>query len=34
MAQLLKNDLPLSLVMEAVQGPLAISIHPNKTEKR
>jgi uncharacterized protein len=34
MAQLLENDLPLSLVMKAVKGPLVISINPNKTEKR
>ena len=34
MAQLLENNLPVSLVMEAVQGPLVIPINPNTTERR
>lgn len=34
MAQLLENDLPVSLVMEAVKGPLVLSINPNTTELR
>ncbi len=29
MTQLLENDLPVSLVMEALKGPLAINLHPN-----
>lgn len=33
-AQLLENDLPVSLVMQAVQGPLVIPIQPNRTEER
>jgi uncharacterized protein len=33
-AQLLENDLPVSLVMQAVQGPLVIPIKPNRTDVR